>query len=390
MTAPRSTAIVTTTIHVPTLLDSYLRDALLFERPAVSVIVVGDRKTPDAAREFCETLGRRFPYPVTFLGVADQMRYLAGYPELASHLPWDSIQRRQIGLLLAYEHGAEVIITIDDDNYLAEPDFVGLHGIVGRQAALEAMAAPAGWVNVCDFLGEANGFRFYHRGFPPAMRAQPEALVPTSTALRGRVVVNAGLWLEEPDIDAVTRLAAPVRATRFARADNVALVPGNWSPFNSQNTALHRDVLPAYFLSPRTGRYDDIWASYVVDAIASHLGDLIAFGHPLVRQERNPHDLWRDLEQERSGMRYTDALVSALRRVTLTGTTYAECFAELAGGLRDAIAADQSLDASGRAYIAGFVEGMRVWMATLARLEASSGACGADIQGAPPTTSDRQ
>lgn len=372
MMTARSTAIVTTTIHVPTLLDSYLQDAVLFERPTVSVIVVGDRKTPEAAREFCQGLGRRFPYPVTFLGVADQMRFLAGYPELASHLPWDSIQRRQIGLLLAYEQGADVIVTIDDDNYLAEPDFVGQHGIVGRRVTLDAFAAPAGWVNVCDFLSEANGFRFYHRGFPPAVRAQPEALVPTPTSASGRVVVNAGLWLEEPDIDAVTRLATPVRATGFTRSASFALVPGNWSPFNSQNTALHRDVIPAYFLSPRTGRYDDIWASYVVDAIASHLGDLITFGHPLVRQQRNPHDFWRDLEQERTAMRLTDAVVGALRDIVFTGASYGACFAEAADGLREAIARDDRLDGAARTYIAGFIEGMHIWAETIARVDAAA------------------
>lgn len=373
MVASGQTTIVTTTIHVPTLLESYLEDAVRFERPGVSVVVVGDRKTPDAAREFCAALGRRFPYPVTYLGVAEQLRYLASYPELGSHLPWDCIQRRQVGLLLAYAGGADVIITIDDDNYLAQPDFVGRHAVVGRTVTLDAFASAVGWVNVCDFLREAQGFRFYHRGFPPALRAHPERLAPTPATVSGRVVVNAGLWLEEPDIDAVTRLAIPVRTTAFSRSENFALVPGTWSPFNSQNTALHREVIPAYFLSPRTGRYDDIWASYVVDAIAGHLGDLVAFGHPLVRQERNPHDLWRDLEQERPGMQLTDALVRALREVAFTGTNYARCFAEAVERLHDAFAADAHLDAPGRAYLAGFVEGLRVWMVTLERLEAGAG-----------------
>jgi hypothetical protein len=364
------TTIVTTTIHVPLLLESYLEDALQFEHPAVTVVVVGDRKTPEGAREFCAALGRRFPYPVTFLGVAEQLRYLAHYPELASHIPWDCIQRRQVGLLHAYEDGAELIITIDDDNYLAQRDFIGHHAMAGRRVTLDGFASAAGWVNVCDFLGEAHGFRFYHRGFPPAMRAQPERLVPVVTKTTGRVVVNAGLWLEEPDIDAVTRLAIPVQATAYTRSENFVLAPGTWSPFNSQNTALHRDVMPAYFLSPWTGRYDDIWASYVVDAIASHLGDLVAFGHPLVRQTRNPHDLWRDLEQERQGMRLTDALIHALRGIAFTGTTYARCFTEVIDGLHEAMTGNTGLDAPDRACLARFVEGLRVWVTTLARLEA--------------------
>jgi hypothetical protein len=177
--------------------------------------------------------------------------------------------------------------------------------------------------------------------------------------------VNAGFWLGEPDIDAVTRLATPVESVGFPRAQNFALVPHTWSPFNSQNTALHRDVIPAYFLSPLIGRYDDIWASYVVDVIAGHLGDLIAFGHPLVRQDRNPHDWWTDLEHEKAGMQLTDRLVRYLRALTLTGTTYPACFAEVMAGLGRMIESDDALDGRGRWHLQGFVDGLQVWQATM-------------------------
>lgn len=50
------------------------------------------------------------------------------------------------------------------------------------------------------------------------------------------------------------------------------------------------------------GRYDDIWPSYVVEAIANHLGQLISFGPPVVYQERNPHNYFVDFDNERMGM----------------------------------------------------------------------------------------
>jgi hypothetical protein len=368
-------AVVTTTIHVPELLHSYAEDARQFGRSEVCFIVVGDRKTPVAARAFCDGLRRSFASEIAFLDLEDQAAYLACYPELERHLPYDSIQRRNIGMLLAYEGGAEVIITIDDDNFLAEPDFVGQHGIVGSNNTVEAFGSPLGWINVCDFLQEEHGSHFYHRGFPLSMRGRPEIRHPVATLASGRVVVNAGLWLEEPDVDAVTRLAAPVRTTDL-RGGNFALAAGSWSPFNSQNTALHRDVIPAYFLSPRVGRYDDIWASYVVCAIATHLGELITFGHPLVRQARNPHDSWADLEKERDGMRLTDRLTGYLRAVPFLGRTYGECFEEVATSLGWALAHDAGLTNSERAYLHGFVEGMQVWSATMARV-------------GPPSSADR-
>jgi hypothetical protein len=365
-------AVVTTTIHVPTLLEAYMEDTQASGHRDVAFIVIGDRKTPPAARDFCDGLRRRFPFEVEYLGVEDQATYLASYPRLAAHLPYNSIARRNIGMLLAYERGAEVIVTIDDDNFLAESDFLGHHGLTGRTATLDAFGAPAGWLNVCDFLEEAHGFRYYHRGFPPGVRRQPEALRPVQSLERGRVVVNAGFWLGEPDIDAVTRLACPVESTRYTRTANFALARHTWSPFNSQNTALHRDVMPAYFLSPLVGRYDDIWASYVVNAIAHHLGDLITFGHPLVRQDRNPHDWWIDLEHEKQGMRLTDHLVRYLRAVRFTGTTYAACFREVVEALGRMVEADDSLNGWGRPYLKGFVEGLNVWQLTIANVDTTA------------------
>ena len=58
---------------------------------------------------------------------------------------------------------------------------------------------------------------------------------------------------------------------------------GTWSPFNSQNTALSAKIIPAYPLSPKVGRYDDIWASYVIYRIAGPLRCCIAaLLHPVL------------------------------------------------------------------------------------------------------------
>jgi len=72
----------------------------------------------------------------------------------------------------------------------------------------------------------------------------------------------------------------PLVVRGFSRkwpGSNIALYPGTWSPFDSQNTALMRDAVPAYFLSPYTARYDDIWGSYIVTRIAEHFGDVVSY-----------------------------------------------------------------------------------------------------------------
>jgi hypothetical protein len=50
---------------------------------------------------------------------------------------------------------------------------------------------------------------------------------------------------------------------RYTRESSYVMANGTWCPFNSQNTALHRDLIPAYVLSPLIGRMDDIWARHV-------------------------------------------------------------------------------------------------------------------------------
>lgn len=345
------TAIVTTTIHVPTLLRDYAENAKKFGHEDVVMYVVGDKKTPSGAADFCENIEKEFGYPVNYFDVTAQEKLLKPYGALARHLPWNSISRRNVGLLQAYQDGADVIITIDDDNFaLPEEDFIGRHSGVGQEQTVDEVSSSTGWYNVCELLEEKHGLPFYHRGFPLTERwKQPEIALKK---VQRRVAVNAGLWLEAPDIDALTWLDLPIEAIAYKEAypNGVALAAGTWCPFNSQNTALAREVLPAYFLSPHVGRYDDVWASYIIERIADRLGHAVQFGRPLVRQARNPHDYFKDFDLERLGMELTPRLTQWLRAVELTGKGYSECLAEIV----DRLTEDWP-------QLGGFTEGMKIW-----------------------------
>lgn len=353
------TTIVTTTIHIPRLLTEYARNARRFGHDDVDFIVIGDRKSPPETSEFCRTVDRIAP--CAYLDIAAQEKPMSGLRELWRHIRFDCIQRRNIGMIEAWRGGADVAITIDDDNFVTSQDFVGRHGIAGTSPEMTAYASTTGWLDVCDFLAADGGVRFFHRGYPGKMR-MAEPFVTTQRARR-RIAVNAGFWLDNPDIDAITRMDRQpvVRGFRPGWTGNITLEPGTWSPFNSQNTALARDVIPAYFLSPYIGRYDDIWASYIVSRIAEHLGDAIAFGEPLVRQERNPHDLWKDLDAERNGMILTDDFCAALRAIPLAGGTYHQCFGEIAGALAEAWPEGRGWSESQREWRAKLIEGMQLW-----------------------------
>lgn len=367
------TAIVTTTIYVPRALEKYAQNARFYGHSDLFFVVAGDRKTPPETRAFCEGLASRY-YPCEYLGLEDQKRYLDRFPALWEHLPFDSIQRRNIALLKAWEEGADVIITIDDDNLMLNQDFVGVHGMAGQSPELPSVESTSGWFNVCSMLEEAHGTPFYHRGFPRGERWKEAEAFHCFSPTRRRVAVNAGLWVDDPDIDAMTRLDRPivVRGVRPSTPPTFVLQPGTWSPFNSQNTALARDVIPAYFLSPCVGRYDDIWPSYLATRIANHLGDVIAYGQPLLRQKRNVHDLWRDLDSERVGMLLTDEFCSTLRDIGLQGTTYRECYAELASELPKIWKPAKTWTDAMRKSREGLLAGMTIWSEVFDRLSATT------------------
>ncbi len=323
--------IVTTTIYLPTFLKAYAENAKKFGHDNVDFIVIGDRKTPEGARAVCESIENCRYYDLN-----EQATYLdnKGHTDLGCHLPMDSIARRNVGHLMAYENGATSIIMLDDDNLATEYDFVKHHSKAGMRCGLPSYEGSNGWYNVCDALQEKNGVEFYARGFPPSKRWEKSEIIKFSHY--GKVAVNAGLWTNDPDIDALTRLERRLITTGFK--ENVhtefALYPGTWSPWNCQNTAISRAALPSYFLSPHTGRHLDIWASYITTKIAEAMGEVIAFGTPLAFHDRSPHNLYKDLEAELPWIRMTDDFVEALRKTKITSTRFR---GEYTGALKEVI-----------------------------------------------------
>ncbi len=354
-------AIVTTTIYVPKLLGSHAEDALKHGHDLM-FIVVADKKTPLEAESFCKELADRTAVRIEYFSVKRQEEYLSRFPALKEHIQWNCIQRRNVGTLYAYEEGCEVIVTIDDDNFRIDDNYLGAHG-VGEETEVDVVSSSTSWINICRMLKELKGREFYHRGFPLEKKHAHE----TWTAARKKIrpVVNAGLWLGDPDIDAMTRLhymADPIEATEFIYR-NRYLVPakGTWTTFNSQNTALAREVIPAYFLSPKAGRYDDIWAGYIIKKIADHKNDSIRFGKPIVKQERNPHNYWRDLDAERQGHALTLRFVEALASINLAGTDYHACYGEVVEQLPAILFARTDIRDDERAFLDGYFTGMRIW-----------------------------
>ncbi len=359
--------ITTTTIHVPYLIEDYIKDLIKYNRKDnVDFVITGDKKTPIEAKEFCNKMQEKYKVKVLFMDVEAQETYLSKYQRLKGYIPWGCIQRRQVAILKAYEQGSDIIVLIDDDNFLACEDYVGKHLNLGREIDIDTISSPTGWYNICDDLVDRQNRKFYPRGYSWIDRVDEVKNIQHESK-KVRTVVNAGFWLGDPDLDAVTRLAAPIDVIGYKKDHNYALASGTYSPFNSQNTAIYRDIVPVYFLVPDIGRFDDIWSSYIVERIAWHMGDYVSYGQPLVKQIRNDHDYWIDAYAEEMGTKMTSDFCKWLRDINLTGSSYLECGVELFDKLKLYIdnLSNENLPYKNRAYINQLIDGHRVWFDTM-------------------------
>lgn len=325
--------------------------------------MTGDKKTPAEAKDFCAASAKEFGIECIYQTPEDQIEWLKSYPELGEEIPWNSIQRRNLAILLAYEKGCEVIITIDDDNYFVEgQDFVGEHSAPILKGVHEhsAIKSNTQWLNICEFLEDKRKVEFYPRGFPMNQRWKDPKPIHRNEKQKRKVIVNAGLWLDDPDVDAITRLTNDISAQRYTKDESFAMQKGTWCPFNSQNTAMAREMIPAYCLSPNIGRYDDIWAGYAILAIADYFDHATMFGFPLVKQERNPHNYFKDHQAERIGLEHSETFCQWLREIKFTASTYLSCLEELVAAMEKK-AESEGVHAELKSHVGGFLKSQNAW-----------------------------
>ncbi len=286
--------IVTTTINLPT--KATLKFAQIAKEKGWQFIIVGDLKTPHTQYAALEDKAGH----VVYLHPETQDKL---YPELSNVIGWKTIQRRNIGFVYAYQKGADIIATVDDDNI--PYDNWGENLLVGTTCEVDEYKN-----RYCDYFDPfsvTNQKHLWHRGFPI------ECLdLKNNIDLIGKAKVfcsvQADFWDGDPDIDAICRLTSKplVKFDRFSPF--IAKQP---APFNSQNTFLHRSVFPNYSVWPGVGRMDDIWAGYNYRALRTKGHDIV-YCPASVYQERNPQDLVKNLENECIGYRHTKQFIDSL------------------------------------------------------------------------------
>lgn len=292
-------ALVTTTINVPHVLRLYRRCD-----PDVRFFVGIDKKTPAWTPDFTASL-----QPVVPVWGED---WACSEP-----IGWNSIQRRNIATLEALRWGADFIVSVDDDNIPTNRNYFFDHLRLDSPFCGLLAHPETDWFDIGAFLDPPAS----HRGFPHQHAGRRPRL---SHVVDARIGVCAGIVMGDPDIAAMTRIVQAPHVLNVSPLLNsgIAVNPRHtWTVFNSQNTAIVRDLAPAFCMLSGVGRYDDIFASLIMQRVMRDTGHHVLFGPPFVYQERNIQDLQRNISDEMLGMRHTIDFADWLDGLDLSTTS---------------------------------------------------------------------
>lgn len=247
---------------------------------------------------------------------------------------------RCFGFLVAT---ARYIFTFDDDCIPPPGGGAGdASPVAGHLANLRSPCHP-------DYFNTLYDIEFV-RGYPHALR-------------KGRpTAISHGLWLDHPDLDALTQRDNPDLRTHD-EVPVVQTVPrGCQYSMCGMNLAFDRELIgPAMYFGlmgegQPWGRYDDLWAGWCSKVICDQLGYGVKTGRPYVVHQKASN--WRaNMEREAKGIEWASDLYQFFDSVAFEPdhTTVEACYTALADQVAERLGA---LDP----YFERLARAMRTWV----------------------------
>jgi hypothetical protein len=218
---------------------------------------------------------------------------------------------RSFGYLKAWQKKPEMIVTLDDDcrPIPSEHGFLATHWArLNQRAQLQA------WESTLDGI-------------------LPRGIPYERTNRELPCLLNHGMWMGVPDLDAPTQLVQRRYPRESAFIDRTISV-GQYFPMCGMNLAFRPEATVAlYFLLMGKGyeydRFGDIWCGVILKKIADHLGYAINSGSPAVNHLR-ASNVWKNLRKEAAALEENENFWSRIDRIRLSGGTIRECYLEVA------------------------------------------------------------
>lgn len=289
------TTLVVTSIASPNkVLKSFAEGC---KRHNIDFILIGDHKSPaEFEIDGCE-----------FYSISSQKKLPF---HLAQNLPENHYARKNIGYLIAIKNKSAVIIESDDDNFPMASFWSE------RKPTKQGYSVKAkGWVNVYKYFTEEN---IWPRGFELTEILKDHPKLESEQSSEKYSPIQQGLANDNPDVDAIYRLTYKLPVNFRKEKKDIFLPSLSWCPFNSQNTTWFKEAFPLLYLpSYCSFRMTDIWRSFIAQRIAWTNDWKINFHQPTVYQERNEHNLIKDLQDEIPGYVNNQKIVSILENLQL-------------------------------------------------------------------------
>ncbi len=354
----------TTTINIPFFLEKFAINFLKNKHKNIIFYVIGDYKTPKKAEKFVKELNKKYPYEFRYYDIYKIKQIFRYENKLKRLIKFYSGIMKFIGVYLSYKEDCKLCLQIDDDNFILEKDYLGEAKKILHKNKITLLKSTNGWSNIYHYIKERNNLDIYPRAYPWSKRFQKNNDIKIKKIIKP--VFFNGTVLGDPDIDAIARLNNDIYVTGF-RNKNMnyfGLYPGTWTSFNNQNSGLIKELVPAYFTPYSTGRNADIWASYMICKIIEIHKNTVSFGRPVVKQIRNPHNLWQDLKDELKNDILTDKFTQMLKRLKIKKRqTYLLTCEEICKKALEYLRVEMSdLNKSDKDYIRNFFKEYLLWI----------------------------
>ncbi len=239
---------------------------------------------------------------------------------------------RSYGYYKAYKLGADVIITLDDDCFPLDDDFVKTHVsklVRGNENA---------WESTLENI-------------------KPRGVPYLNLNRSNECLLNHGLWEGIADYDAITQLNLS-RLDLKPEWEDKTIPRGKYFPMCGMNLSWKRELTFAmYFMlmgkDYEYDRFGDIWSGIIVKKILDHLNFAVNSGTPAIMHKR-ASDVWQNLRKELPGLKVNEIFWQAIDKIVLTKTTIKDCYLQIA----------EKLDLEGE-YFKKLKVAMKTWVKIL-------------------------